>query len=161
MSTLSSSLTPQQQEEYARMGEHMFNSIDFVSGKVLDSEQDIEAVAYIEAGLKSGLHISFLEDREKQILSDAFGRKWYERYGYTADDVLNCAHCRRGYGDLSESEDLYRCSGCHNVWYCSMAHQKADWRHHKKTCAKEPAGPTKLDGPVLPDRTFTLPLGRN
>jgi len=31
---------------------------------------------------------------------------------------------------------LLLCSGCRSVRYCSEAHQKADWRHHKAQCKK-------------------------
>ena len=27
-----------------------------------------------------------------------------------------------------------RCSVCQGVYYCSQAHQKEDWKEHKKTC---------------------------
>lgn len=155
MSTLSSSLTSQQQEAYAKMGENMFNSIDFETGKP-KGQDPLEAVAYIESGLKSGLHVSFLEDNEKQILFDTFGEKWYERYGYTADDVLNCSHCKRGYSLLSAGEKLARCAGCRNVWYCSVEHQRADWKEHKKVCHRSSASAAVSSAPAMPDKTITL-----
>jgi hypothetical protein len=39
-----------------------------------------------------------------------------------------CANCNRS--QLS----MQCCSGCHNVYYCSITCQKADWRSHKVTC---------------------------
>lgn len=34
------------------------------------------------------------------------------------------------------SEDLLRCSHCKNVYYCTKAHQKQDWKRHKVACKK-------------------------
>ena len=31
-----------------------------------------------------------------------------------------------------------RCSKCRRVWYCSRAHQRADWKLHKRQCITEP-----------------------
>ena len=31
---------------------------------------------------------------------------------------------------------LMQCSRCKNIWYCTQAHQKKDWIHHKKVCVR-------------------------
>ena len=41
-----------------------------------------------------------------------------------------CASCKRP--QLS----MQQCSRCHNVYYCSITCQKADWRSHKVTCRR-------------------------
>lgn len=139
MQAIADTLTPEQLDAYKKQGEYIFNSVDFdnVAANNATNVPSAEAVAYIEDGLRSGLHISCLEHDEKQLLHDTFGEKWYERYGYTIDDVILCASCRRGPSMLVKPETLKRCSGCSNVWYCSQEHQKMDWKEHKKVCANK------------------------
>lgn len=35
-----------------------------------------------------------------------------------------------------EENATYRCSKCHTVHYCSIDHQKMNWKFHKMTCGK-------------------------
>ena len=33
-----------------------------------------------------------------------------------------------------DTSDLKKCSRCRAVLYCCVAHQRADWKNHKKIC---------------------------
>ena len=39
-----------------------------------------EAASYIIEGLKSGLHPSCLDDDEKNIMIDSYGKEWYKKW---------------------------------------------------------------------------------
>jgi len=49
----------------------------------------------------------------------------------------SCASC--GKTTDSSKVKLQLCSGCRSVAYCSVAHQQADWPHHKPHCRKAKA----------------------
>jgi len=53
----------------------------------------------------------------------------------------SCASC----GKTADSGNvkLQLCSGCRSVAYCSVAHQQADWPHHKPHCRKAKAQSVK------------------
>jgi hypothetical protein len=42
-----------------------------------------------------------------------------------------CNACKRG---PLQQTSVFRCSGCHVLRYCCKAHQKHDWKTHKKWC---------------------------
>jgi hypothetical protein len=128
-------LTPEQRAEYKKQGEYLYNSVDYAAnGEPKAVPNSDEAIAYIESGLHSGLHVSSLDKDEVQLLRDTFGDKWYERYDYTEDDLILCAQCRRSKSMLSQNEKLQCCSRCKSMWYCSVEHQTSDWAEHKKVC---------------------------
>lgn len=35
---------------------------------------------------------------------------------------------------ICETETKNSCSNCKQVFYCSVEHQKQDWKNHKKNC---------------------------
>jgi hypothetical protein len=84
-----SAMTPEQVEEYKRIGEKMYNTIDFNDGKVIQEMEPpfSEAVAYIEMGLTSGLLPTDLEDNDIQVMEEVYGKEWYKKYGFTHDDL--------------------------------------------------------------------------
>ena len=50
------------------------------------------------------------------------------------------------------------CAGCQEVFYCSLACQRADWRRHKPECKpKVPTPPKTLEGGVAPPPTSSVP----
>ena len=83
------SLSPEEKEKYKIIGEHLYNRVDFTNSKVLDTtpEEMNEALRYIEAQLKSGLHPSMLEENEKALLVEFYGKEWYLKWDYVKDDL--------------------------------------------------------------------------
>ena len=82
------SMSPRSLERYRKLGESMYGGINFTNSKVDNClEPMVEALAYIEESLKSGLHPSMLEDNEKAILVDAYGEQWYKKWGYIKKDL--------------------------------------------------------------------------
>ena len=88
-------LSPEDQAEYKKMGEHMYSDLSQFTGKPnqesgpVDTNNDMfkESAAYIESGIKSGLAVSDLEDNEIEVLKAVYGEKWYLRYGYKESDL--------------------------------------------------------------------------
>jgi hypothetical protein len=48
-----------------------------------------EAGAYISEQLKSGLHPSMMEDDEKRLMEELFGKEWYTKWGYVEGDLTD------------------------------------------------------------------------
>jgi hypothetical protein len=95
-------LSPEEQAEYKKMGEHMYSDLSQFTGKSKtqpdsgnnsnngdNSNNDMfkESAAYIESGIKSGLLVSDLEDNEIEVLKAVYGEKWYLRFGYKESDL--------------------------------------------------------------------------
>ena len=75
-------LTPEQLEEYERIGKYMFQT-DFTATQGPDPEKEMkEAIFYIREGLKSGLHPEDLSPKELEIMYDVYGDDWGAEYGY-------------------------------------------------------------------------------
>lgn len=83
------SMSGEQIEQYKKIGEELYGTIDFEDNHVLNNMPPPmkDAVIYIEESIKSGQHISTLEDNEKQLLKEAHGEDWYLNFGYTKEDV--------------------------------------------------------------------------
>ena len=84
-----SSLTPEQLKQYQKVGEQMFGSVDFQDSEVLNNmiPPVDDAAAYIVEGLKAGLHPSALDVDETRVMVEVYGESWYEKWGWTKDDV--------------------------------------------------------------------------
>jgi hypothetical protein len=84
-------LSEEEREKYRMIGDHLYNRVDFQSGKVLDNTPEgmAEAVAFIETQLRSGLHPSYLEQNEKALMSEIRGKEWYVEWGYTENDLTD------------------------------------------------------------------------
>ena len=82
-------MTPEQIEHYKQIGEQMYNSINFEETKINKAIPPSmeEAVAYVVSGIKSGLHPNDLDINEISLLTDAYGKKWYEQFGYEAHEL--------------------------------------------------------------------------
>lgn len=76
-------LPQSEKDSYKKSGQYMY-SYDYVN-KGNPEDTILEAVAYINEGLKSGLRPSQLDSSEIQHLRSVYGEKWYERYGYTSE----------------------------------------------------------------------------
>jgi hypothetical protein len=82
------SLPKEEQERYKREGEKVY-SVDYDTlgvGGTDTKQKAIEDAAYIAEGLKSGLLPRQLEKEEIETMRQVFGKKWYERYGYTSEN---------------------------------------------------------------------------
>ena len=83
-------LTPEQLEEYERIGEYMYSTSNFTEkvpqSKTLE-EKTIDGVFYIREALKAGLHPEDMDTNEIQLMYDIYGKEWYKEFGYTADEV--------------------------------------------------------------------------
>lgn len=77
-------LSKEDKEMYKRFGEEMY-SFDYE----VDKDPLADYVAYINEGLKSGLHPSSLEESEVIALRSVFGPEWYKRYGYEEDPTTD------------------------------------------------------------------------
>jgi len=72
-------------DDYKKMGEKYFSCWDFEKGspeEILDV-----AVAELSEAIKSGLHPVDLESNDIEILKTKLGKNWYERFGYTEEDL--------------------------------------------------------------------------
>ena len=63
--------------------------------------------------------------------------------GGTDDGDDTCSGCRSA---EVKAEDLFQCSGCRCVMYCSRECQLGHWRKHKKACRKVSAAAQRKDG---------------
>lgn len=82
-------LTPEQKEEYKRIGEYMF-STDYLQTEKKredDKENPDDILRYADEALKAGLDPMDLSKKEVQLLTDMRGPKWYEEYDYEEDEV--------------------------------------------------------------------------
>ena len=82
-------LSDEDREKYKRIGEYMYNSVDYEKNEILNKVKTPteEILGYIELALQSGISIEDLEPEERQYMKDQFGNKWYEKYGFTLDDI--------------------------------------------------------------------------
>lgn len=87
----SAAMSDEDKAKYKQIGEEMYGNMDFENSQVLDNTPApmMEAVAYVEEQLKSGLHPSMMEDNEKALLADIYGNKWYEKWGYVEGDLTD------------------------------------------------------------------------
>lgn len=80
-------MTKEQIEEYEKEGEYLFQN-DFNTTQEGSAEpKKPELAEYALAALRSGLHPRDLRDGELDVLYSFCGPKWYEKFGYTADEV--------------------------------------------------------------------------
>jgi hypothetical protein len=90
-------MSQEQLDEYKHIGEEMYKSVDFVTSEVLDNhasgqapgqkclkdstpEEIIEAVAYINEAIKSGLHPDYLDENEKDVCKAFYGEDWMNKW---------------------------------------------------------------------------------
>jgi hypothetical protein len=75
-------------DRYKALGEEMFK-VDFTKDdptSIVDGNED--TILYILESVKSGQHPSTLNDNEKEFLKEYSGEKWYEKFGYTEEDLI-------------------------------------------------------------------------
>jgi len=85
------SMSHDELEHYKKIGESMFNEIDFETASVTDKNNVplflTDAAAYISETVKSGLHPSMLTENDKCIMENVLGKEWYKKYGYVEGDL--------------------------------------------------------------------------
>jgi len=82
-------MSPEQLDAYQKIGNSMHKTINFATNQVLNNidPPTEEKLAYIDSGLKSGLLPKDLERAELEILTEVYGERWFEKYGYTLEDI--------------------------------------------------------------------------
>lgn len=83
------SMTNEQKEHYKKIGEEMYNHVDFEKSEILTNIDNSvkESGKYIYLQVRSGLHPSYLEENEKDIISEVYGVEWYKEFGYNEKDL--------------------------------------------------------------------------
>ena len=82
-------MSEEDKEKYRIIGEQLYNGVDFEKSQISEnlSPEMIEAIAYIETQLKSGLHPSMMKEKEHRLLKEAYGDNWYTKWGYIEEDL--------------------------------------------------------------------------
>ena len=84
------SMTPEQLEEYKRVGEYMYNNdvykVSEIGSKVKQPENS-DLILYATQSLKSGGSPHDLSGSELRAVIDVYGDNWYERFGFTQSEV--------------------------------------------------------------------------
>lgn len=81
------SMSPEELEEYKKIGEYMFRDMNFEKKEVKIQPNFDEAADYLSEAIKSGLHPSMMEDNEKCVMEQVHGDKWWEKFGYVEGDL--------------------------------------------------------------------------
>ena len=85
---IKNSLPPETLEEYRLKGESMYKDIDFEKCAVTNMPPFFsDHLIYLEELIKSGLHISMLDEDDIILLKEIHGEKLYERYDYVKEDL--------------------------------------------------------------------------
>jgi hypothetical protein len=84
------SMTPEQLEEYKRIGEYMYNNdvykVSEVGSKIKQPE-NVDLILYATEAIKSGANPNDLSSSELRALIDVYGEKWYEKFGFEESEV--------------------------------------------------------------------------
>lgn len=74
-------MTPEQIEEYKKIGEYMYNNHDYNNIEKVKDSSNTDLLSYAIQALKSGLDPCDLSKPEVQALTETYGEKWYEQFG--------------------------------------------------------------------------------
>ena len=82
-------LSDKDKARYKELGEEMYGSLNFEENKVINNIPPPmqEAVTYLEYQLRSGLHPSDMEEKEKILLQDIYGEEWYKKWNFVKEDL--------------------------------------------------------------------------
>ncbi len=73
---------------YKRLGASLYEDIDFETCADTGAPAFFsDTVARVETLINSGMHISALEEGEKEIMVEMRGEDWYTRYGFVEGDL--------------------------------------------------------------------------
>ena len=79
-------MTPEQRDSYKAKGEDLYGNFDFENETIENSLRD--ASVEISEQLKAGMHPSFLDENEKTIMEEVFGKEWFKKWGYKKEDLF-------------------------------------------------------------------------
>lgn len=83
-------MTPEQIEEYKKIGEYMYTEVDYKIrevGSQVKPPTETNLVDYAVDGLKAGLDPMDLSQEEVGALVNKYGDKWYEQFDFEEDEV--------------------------------------------------------------------------
>ncbi len=70
-------------ERYEKIGKEMYGSIDYDTSQILNNpDLLLESTSYIMEALKSGLHHSYLTERECTVMKESYGEDWIKKLGF-------------------------------------------------------------------------------
>jgi hypothetical protein len=89
INTALNDLTYNQKGQYQKIGEKLFNKVNHATAQIINNPDVTinDITYYIEDGLRSGLLPKDLNIDEKKHMVETFGEKWYEKYGFTEEDL--------------------------------------------------------------------------
>ena len=92
------SMSPSDLEHYKKLGESLYKDLNFETSNI-ESNENIppylaDALAYIVESIKSGLHPSMLDEDEKKVLEEVYGKEWYRKFDYTKEDLTDIVTIR-------------------------------------------------------------------
>jgi hypothetical protein len=94
VSSARNAMTPEQIEEYKKVGEYMYNNHDFVvatAGSKVKDTNETDLVLYASEALKAGLDPYDLSEPELQALNNVYGNEWYIRFELDKSQVPKLA----------------------------------------------------------------------
>lgn len=76
------------------------------------------------------------EENDKSNPNETIISKTYNHTYHKVDfeDIVQPAAVDRYCNVCGENSQLFQCSHCKVLWYCSKSHQVKDWSHHKTQC---------------------------
>lgn len=91
------------------------------------------ALPFCPTCFRSNYHETF-HNIERPVFMERLSRM--VGMGYVADaNLAECANCHT-VGMRGGAFKLKKCTGCWSVWYCNRECQVADWRRHRRECAR-------------------------
>lgn len=82
-------MTPEQIEEYKKIGEYMYNNVDYHKAEMetVKQPEPIDLLVYATEALKSGGSPMDLTKQEIAELESVYGKKWYEHFGIEESEL--------------------------------------------------------------------------
>lgn len=85
-----SSMSREEQENFKRMGQHMYGKVNFENSKIIDNQlpPSEDTTAYINTILRSGALPKDLNQAEYRVMETEYGPNWWkEKYDFNEDDL--------------------------------------------------------------------------
>jgi hypothetical protein len=95
ISSAKKALTPEQQDEYKRIGDYMFQTdyekINGVEAIVNNKPNNGDLALYAAQALKAGGSPADLSDAELDALRLVYGDQWFEQFDISKEDIMKMA----------------------------------------------------------------------